>query len=137
MGNSRLFPGGGNIPDGAIAPADVASGAFSADSGALTKADAGTIELLPAVAFARHVVGHLIVNVTIADGDGAQPTFAIGETDTVEKFIAAAALTGGTAGTRVPFGGVLAAGKALLATVTAGSGTTQAGTVTATALALP
>ena len=114
-----------------------AAGAFSDDSGSLTKADAGTVTLMPAVAgITRYVVGCLTVAVTIADGDGAQPTFAVGETDTTEKFIAASVLTGGTAGTRVPFHGVLTAAKALIVTVGAGSGTTQAGTVSATAVAL-
>jgi len=95
---------------------------------------AGTITLIPAVAWDRAVIINVNVTTTFANGDGAQPTIAIGQTGTVNKFAATSAFTGATAGTTKAFGGTLSANTALIATVTAGTGTTETGATTITAI---
>ena len=139
MGNSKLLPGAASIPDGSIGAADLAgSGAFSGKASYLKTADGVQADLIPAVAgVARKVVGHLIVDEVFADGDGAQPTFKIGETGSDAKFVAEAELTDAAAGTRIPFAGELSAGAALFATANDGSGTTFTGGITVTAIAVP
>ncbi len=106
-------------------------------STAFTLASSGTTTLIPATQFARTVL--IVVNVTtsFANGDGAQPTFAIGQTSSTSKFAATSAFTSKTAGTTLTYGGTLSAGTALLVTATAGTGTTETGAMTVTAIATP
>jgi len=115
---------------GSIGATKMAIPVVGAQSAALTKADAGTVTLLSADATNDRIVfGTIKVSVAIADGDGSQPTFSVGETDTVEKFVATSELTDGAAALSIAFCGTLSATKALIVTVGAGSGSTQAGTV--------
>lgn len=95
---------------------------------------AGTITLVPAVAWDRAVIINVNVTTTFANGDGAQPTIAIGQTGTVSKFAATSAFTGKTAGTTLSYGGVLSANAALIVTAVAGTGTTETGATTITAI---
>ena len=101
-------------------------------SGALTRALSGTTTLVPARAIDSIVSGQLIVDTTFAAGDGAAPAFVIGQTGTTNKFMASK--NTGTAGDVVNFTGTLTAGKALIVTQTAATGTTSTGAVTVNAL---
>lgn len=107
-----------------------ASGAFIADQVAYIKTDDGTKTLAAAHATLDRIV-FITVNVTtvFANGNGAQPTLKVGETSTVEKFAAAAFFTDKAVG-EYTFAGKLSATKALLATLTTGTGTTETGAYT-------
>jgi len=79
-------------------------------------------------------LGQLVVDTTFAAGDGAAPSFVIGQTGTTNKFLASKAT--GTAGDLVNFSGVLTAGAALIVTQVAATGTTSTGAVTVNAIAV-
>jgi hypothetical protein len=83
----------------------------------------------------RYVLIVVEITETFANGDGAKPSFAIGETGTAGKFKTINSGTAGDAPTLVP--GVLSGNAALLVTATAGTGTTETGAIRVTALALP
>lgn len=101
-------------------------------TGSLTRAMSGTTTLATARQFDSIVSGQLIVDTTFAAGDGAAPAFVIGQTGTTNKFMASKAT--GTAGDVVNFTGTLTAGKALIVTQTAATGTTSTGAVTVNAV---
>ncbi len=94
------------------------------------KTDDGTKTLAAAHATLDRMVW-ITVNVTtaFADGDGAQPTLKLGETSTVEKFAAATVFATKALG-QYTFSGKLSATKALLATLTTGTGATETGAYT-------
>lgn len=106
------------------------SGAFIADQAAYIKTDVGTKTLAAAHATLDRIAW-LTVEVTtaFANGDGAQPTLALGETSTVSKFAATSVFTGKAVG-HYTFCGKLSATKALLATLVAGTGATETGAYT-------
>lgn len=97
---------------------------------AYLKTDTGTKTLAAADALVDRMV-FITVKVTtaFATGDGAQPTLSVGETSTVAKFIPTADFVTKALGTYT-YSGVLAATKALLATLVAGTGSTEAGAYT-------
>ncbi len=107
-----------------------ASGAFIADQAAYIKTDTGTKTLAAAHATLDRIVW-LTVEVTtaFANGDGAQPTLALGETSSTSKFAATSVFTGKAVG-HYTFCGKLSATKALLATQTTGTGSTETGAYT-------
>lgn len=96
------------------------------------RTSAGTTTLVTAAAIDRRVMVLVTIDTTFAAGDGAAPIFSIGETGTTTKFVNA--LNTGTAGGKVVYDGVLLAGKAMLLTATAATGTTSAGALTLTAM---
>lgn len=95
----------------------------------------GTQTLLGGNAVARAIIIHVEVDTTFAAGDGAAPSFDIGETGNTTKF--KSGLTTGTAGDKLTFAGFLSANTALLITATAATGATSTGAIHVTALALP
>ena len=94
------------------------------------KTDVGTKTLHAALAVDATVTITLVCTTTFANGDGAQPTVSLGQTGSVSSFAATTAFTGMTAGSTKTFGGTLTAGNALLATLVAGTGTTETGAYT-------
>jgi hypothetical protein len=94
----------------------------------------GAADILPARAVARTVI--IVVQVTeeFANGDGAQPTFNIGDETSAAKFLIDTELTGATAGTKISCAGVIAAGEKLVVTATAGTGTST-GAIRVTSIA--
>lgn len=113
------------------------SGATVANSAAYTKSSAGTVTFIPASTVDRTVQITVNITTTFADGDGAQPTLAIGQTSSTSKFAATTAFASKTAGTTLTFGGTLTAGTDLLLTQVAATGTTSTGAYTVTAVAIP
>lgn len=95
----------------------------------------GAQTLLAAGPVDRQVVISVQVTTAFANGDGAQPTFAIGETGSTSKFAATARFTGASAGATFSFAGTLSATKALLVTAVAATGTTSTGAITVTVIA--
>jgi len=108
-----------------------------AGSSAYTKVTNGVQTLVRAAPWDRVVTIPTNVVTIFANGDGAQPTFTIGETGNAAKFAAAADFTSAAAGTRKVFSGILSANKALIVTAVAGTGTTETGDLTVTAIAYP
>lgn len=101
------------------------------------KTDSGTKTLLAANATkGRGVLVLVTINETYANVGGAQPTVKIGETGTTEKGIAAATLTGATAGSIFVAGFTNTATDAIIATLTAAT-VTATGGCTITVIALP
>jgi len=115
-----------------FAGATPSNGVGASDS--YIKTDAGAQSLLAAAPVDRAVVIVVTIDETFAAGSGAATLFDIGETDTTNKF--KNDLNTGSAGAILTYGGVLTAGKALLVTVTAATGT-GAGGVTVSVLAMP
>lgn len=104
---------------------------------ALDATATGANDVLSAVAVDRNLVGVVTVTTALADGDGAQPTYTVGEEGgSATKFMAAASLTGGAVGLAIPFAGTLTAGKRLQVYATAGTGSTETGAVSVTAVAV-
>lgn len=110
-------------------------GERSGKTASYIRTTSGAQTLLPASTIARTVIIVVTVVTTFAAGDGAAPIFDIGETDTVEKF--KANLNSGTAGDVLTLAGTLSAGKALLITATAATGTTSTGAIDVTVIAAP
>lgn len=97
---------------------------------------AGVQTLLAAADEDRQVIISVQVTEVFANGDGAQPTFEIGQTGAASKFAATSLFTGAAAGTTFSFAGVLTAGTALIVTAVAGTGTTMTGALDVTAIAV-
>lgn len=97
----------------------------------------GVQTLLASNAAARIVLIIVTVTVAFANGDGGQPTFKFGETDTDTKYAATSVLTGATLGAVKVFAGTLTANKALIVTAGAGTGTTETGAISVMAMVLP
>jgi hypothetical protein len=95
---------------------------------------AAPVTLLPAASVDRTVLITVKIDTVFANGDGAAPTFAFGQTGNATKF---GSLNSGNAGETVTYSGTLSAGAALLMTPTAATGTTSTGAVTSTAIAIP
>lgn len=106
--------------------------ANSGTSGSLTRALSGVTTLVKARAVDSVVLAQLVVDTTFATGDGAAPTYVIGQTGTTNKFMAVKST--GTAGDLITVSGVLSAGKALIVTQVAATGTTSTGAVTVNAI---
>lgn len=106
-----------------------------AASAGFIKTSAGTTTLIPASPDIDRVV-FITVNITtsFAAGDGAAPTFSIGQTGSVASFASTAQVTG-AANAQLQFSGVLSKGNALIVTATTGTGTTETGALTINALA--
>lgn len=117
----------------------LAIGAGFAGKASYTKAANGvqTSLLAALTGQARKVIIHVLVDEVFANGDGAQPTFSIGETSAATKFAATSRFTDAAAATLFTFGGELTAGTALFVTAVAGTGTTETGGITVTVIALP
>lgn len=143
-----------NINDGAVTNTQIADGTiaqskFAANvalaalvaaglgaSKSYLKTQSGPDTLLASVAGARSVLIVVTVDTTFANGDGAQPTFQIGQTGTAAKFADTTAFTGATAGTVKTFAGQLTGSDNLIVTGVAGTGTTETGGISITVLAL-
>lgn len=108
-----------------------------AASAAYVVATNGAQVLLRAAQVDRVVLIQTNVVTVFANGDGTQPTFTIGETGTAAKFAAAAEFTNAAAAAKKIFAGVLLAGKQLIVTAVAGTGTTETGAVTVTVISYP
>jgi hypothetical protein len=103
---------------------------------AAIKTDTGTKALLAAAANDRQVIVTVNVTTVFAAGDGAAPTLSIGQTGSVSKFAATSIFVTAAAGATFTFGGTLTGGDALIATQVAGTGTTETGAYTITAIAV-
>jgi len=133
------------VNDAAITSAKLANGAGVAAlltaglgaSASYVRTTNGAQTVLASDGAARVALIQVIVDTTFADGDGTQPTFEIGETDTTDKYAATTVFTGATAGDVFFFAGTLTAAKALLATAVAATGATSTGALSVTALVLP
>jgi hypothetical protein len=100
------------------------------------KTTSGAQSLLTAHATLDRIVVIVVsITETFANGDGAKPSFNIGETSTATKF--KSGLTSGTVGDKLVYAGTLSATKALLVTGTAGTGTTETGAIAVAVFALP
>ena len=106
--------------------------ANSGTSGSLTRLMSGTTVLSKARAVDSIVMIQLVVDTTFAAGDGAAPSYVIGQTGTTNKFLASKST--GTAGDLVTVSGVLTAGTELIVTQVAATGTTSTGAVTVNAI---
>jgi hypothetical protein len=103
---------------------------------AYPKTTSGAQTLLAAHATIDRIVLIIVsITETFANGDGAKPSFNLGETSTATKF--KSGLTSGTAGDKLVYAGTLSATKALLVTGTAGTGTTETGAIAVAVLVLP
>ena len=98
------------------------------------KTTSGAQVLLGAALIDRHVQIMVTVNETFAAGNGAATSFGIGETGTATKF--KSGLNSGTAAAQTFYQGTLSAGKELLVTGTAATGT-GAGGIDVSAIAVP
>jgi hypothetical protein len=98
------------------------------------KTTSGAQALLGAALLDRHVQIIVTVNETFAAGNGAATSFGIGETGTATKF--KSGLNSGTAAAQTFYQGTLSAGKELLVTGTAATGT-GAGGIDVSAIAVP
>jgi len=124
------------VPDADVDLGGIASNAASrvGKDLAFPKTSAGATTVLAANAVARAVIIRVEVTTTFDAGDGAAPSFDIGETDTPDKFDSG--LNDGTAGDGFIFSGTLSANKALLVTATAATGTGE-GAIKVTVIAAP
>lgn len=120
-----------HLADDAVTPAKMSAGGGN-DS--FTSAATGATTVLAAATVERAVLITVEVDETFADNGGTKSSFAIGETDDTDKFVAA--LNAGTAGDKVQYHGILTAAKALIVTATAAVGDGDGG-ITVTVLALP
>ncbi len=105
-----------------------------ANTVAYPKTSTGSLILLAASTTAGNVIIVATVTTTFANGDGAQPTFSIGYAGSASAFAATSAFTGATAGTTTIYAGTLPPNTALLVTATAGTGTTETGALSITAM---
>lgn len=106
-------------------------------SAAYAKTATGINVLATGTVITKKVIIVAKVTEAFANGDGAQPTFKIGEVGSDVKFAAASIFTGATLGTTFTFAGELTASKNLIVTATAATGTTSTGALDVTALILP
>jgi hypothetical protein len=106
-------------------------------SAAYAKTTNTTAELVAAHATkARAVLVVAVVTESFADGDGGQPTFTVGEADTLNKFFDTAAFTGAAAGTVLVAAGTNTATKNISVTGVQATGT-GAGAINVTVIAIP
>jgi hypothetical protein len=87
------------------------------------KTSDGADTLLAEVTSARRVIIVVQVLEVFANGDGAQPTFTVGDESNATRFLAAAELTNAALGTKISGAGIITAGEKLVVTATAGTGT--------------
>lgn len=105
---------------------------------ARVKASTGVAAVLAAAAVDRVVIIGVLIDEVYADGDGAQPTIKLGVTSNDDAFAAAAVFDDAAAAARFQFSGLVPAGEEVIATATAGTGTSTGGmTITAIAAGLP
>ncbi len=78
-----------------------------------------------------------VVTESFANGDGAQPTFTVGETAAATKFFDTTAFADATVGTVLVFAGINLATKNLIVTGVAATGATSTGAIALTVIALP
>jgi hypothetical protein len=133
------------IGAGKVTPAMLANGAgwaalLAAGLGAsanYAKTTSGAQTLLAADADDARVA-MIVVTVTeaFADGDGGQPTFTIGETDTATKYAATTVFTDAALGSVFVLAGTLTAVKNLIVTGVAATGT-GTGAISVMAMVLP
>lgn len=97
---------------------------------------AGAQTLLAAQTADRRVIIVATVTQIFANGDGAQPTFTVGQTGTANKFMDTTAFASKAAGTVVVAAGTLTGGDALIVTGVAGTGTTETGAISVTVIAV-
>jgi len=105
-------------------------------SEAYAKTASGADVLIAAADGDRIVIIVATVTETLADGDGGQPTFSIGETGAATKFAATTVFASGTAGDVHVLQGTLSSGKDLIVTAVAGTGTTETGAIAVGAIAV-
>lgn len=115
----------------------IAATKLAAATNAYIKTDSGVKDLLPAAAATRQVVIVVHVTTVFANGDGGQPTVTIGEeSGAADKFMLIGRLTSAAADSGWVSCGTLTSGKKLQATLVAGTGTTETGAYTITAIAV-
>ena len=145
-GDATLAANGAvTIANGAVTPAKLSNGAalaalIAAGGGAnaaYPKDSTGALTLLASAGADRTVLLVVTVTEVFANGDGAQPTFKLGQTGTAAKFADTTAFTDKAAGSILTFAGTLSSGAALLVTAVAGTGTTETGALAVTVLVLP
>jgi hypothetical protein len=105
-------------------------------TGTYIKTASGVQTLLAAAESARTVIIVGTVTEVFANGDGAQPTFKVGETGSDAKFQATSKLTGAAAAATFVLAGTLSADVALIVTATAATGSTSTGAVTYVVIAI-
>lgn len=105
-------------------------------SAAYAKTASGADVLVPAADGDRIVLILATVSEALADGDGGQPTFAIGETGDPTKFAATTVFADGSLADVHVLQGVLSSGKDLIVTSVAGTGTTETGALAVGAIAV-
>jgi hypothetical protein len=98
------------------------------------RTDAGTKVLAASVPLDREVIIVVTVTTAFATGDGAQPTFAFGQTGSTTKFAATSKLTTAAAGTILVYAGTLTGTKDLIMTAVAATGTTSTGAISVTVI---
>lgn len=104
---------------------------------AYIKTDNGTKTLLASSAVDRIVLIVVRITTAFATGDGAKPTVSFGETSAVTKFAATSVIVTAAAEQIFTFTGTNTAGTAVLATLVAGTGTTETGAYTVNVFAFP
>ncbi len=110
---------------------------LAAATSAFIKTDSGVKDLLAAAAATRQVIIVVTVTTAFADGNGTQPTLTIGEeSGSASKFAATTPFVSGAAGLITVFAGTLTSGKKLQCTIVAGTGTTETGAFSITAIAV-
>lgn len=103
--------------------------------GIYTKATNGVQTPIAAHADSRVVKIQVLCTESFSNGDGAKPTFTIGETGSATKFTDGTDIGGMSAGDKLEYMDTLTATKALIVTATAGTGSTETGAITVTAIA--
>lgn len=104
---------------------------------AYAKTTNGVQTLLAAASGARNVLIAVKVSQAFSDGDGGQPTFKIGETDTDDKWAATSVFTGAAVTAHHIFMGSLTSAKALIVTAAQATGTTSTGAIQVSVLVMP
>jgi hypothetical protein len=104
---------------------------------AYPKTTNGVQTLLAQATGARNVLIFVKVSEAFADGDGGQPTFKIGETDTDDKWAATSVFTSAAVTAHHVFMGTLTSTKALIVTAAAATGSTSTGALQVSVLVMP
>ena len=112
-----------DLSTGVTCSLPAANGGAQGAHAAYPVATAGVQTPLPAVSSARVVLIRVEVTTAFADGDGAQPTFALGVTGDADAFAATTVFADAALGDVFTFGGVVDADDAVIVTATAGTGT--------------
>ncbi len=95
----------------------------------------GTIELLPAAISPRTVILMVQTLDVFADAGATQPTFSIGDTSNVARFLATAELTNAAAGIKISGAGIITTAEPLILTAVAATGAAT-GAIRVTAIAV-